>query len=77
MARKDDILKSFLEHELISSKYGLSKDSIPNSVRDGLKSETPIIKAISLIINALESIPPTSDASLYKSLSQYLNTTAL
>jgi len=77
MARKDDILKSFLENELINSKYGISRDSLPKTVREGMQSETPIINAISLIVNSLETPHPASDASLYKSITQYLKIAAL
>lgn len=73
MAAKDDILTSFLNHDTIQSKYGLSKEAIPNSVREGLHSEIPIVKAISIIVDGLEKSPPMTDSELRKNVLQYLN----
>ena len=50
MARKDEILCSFLKHEMLTSKYELKKSDIPSTVREGLNSDFPIIKAIALIV---------------------------
>lgn len=77
MARKDEILKSFLEHELLKSKYRISKSSLPKNLREGLQSKDPIVRGISLIVNSAEGMPPGTDATIYKSLSQYLNTVAI
>jgi hypothetical protein len=73
MARKDEILSSFLQHEMLVSRYGLSKDQIPSTVREGLDSSVPIIKAISLIVDALESHVPITDAALRNQVTQFLN----
>jgi len=77
MARKDDILKSFLEHEFIKSKYGISRNSLPKTVREGLQSEYPIVKTISLIVSGLESSESISDTNLRNKIIQYLNDAAL
>ena len=77
MARKDELLKSFLEHDLIKSKYGITKSSLPKTVREGMQSELPIVKAISIIIGSLEAIQPVTDTSLRNSVLQYLNDAAL
>jgi len=77
MARKDTILKSFLEHELLVEKYGLSQVEIPQTVQEGLKSDKPIIKAIALIIENSESNTPITDKTLYTMITQLLNTTAI
>jgi hypothetical protein len=73
MARKDDILKSFLEHDILKEKYNVKKSDLPNSIREGLLSEIPIIKSIALIVDGLESSSPLTDAALRNSITQYLN----
>jgi hypothetical protein len=73
MAAKDDILTSFFRHELFLSKYGLTKEDMPKSVREGLQSQIPIIKSISLMVDGLERTPPATDNELRTSVLQYLN----
>jgi hypothetical protein len=77
MARKDDILKSFLTHELLKSKYALKKEELPNTVREALYSDKPIVKAIALIIEGLETSPPITDNALNTQIRQYLKDNAL
>jgi|688.fasta_scaffold823516_2 hypothetical protein len=74
MAKKDDILKSFLTHELLESKYNFKKEEIPGTVIEALNSDIPIVKAIALIINGLEKKPPSTDNELRNSVLQSLNT---
>ena len=59
MARKDDILKSFLTHQLLESKYELNKEELPSTIREALNSDIPIIKAIALIVEGLDGYSPT------------------
>jgi len=73
MARKDEILCSFLKHEMLTSKYELKESDIPSTVREGLNSDSPIIKAISLIVEGLESPTPITDAALRNQITQFLN----
>lgn len=73
MARKDDILKSFLTHELIESKYELKNEELPNTVREALNSDKPIVKAIALIVEGLEKSPTATDNELRNSVLQFLN----
>lgn len=73
MARKDDILNSFLKHELLTSKYEVEKSELPTTVREALTSRIPIIKAIALVVEALESPTPMSDTALQNQLTQFLN----
>ena len=73
MARKDEILCSFLKHEMLTSKYELKESDIPSTVREGLNSDTPIIKAITLIVEGLESPMPITDAALRNQIIQFLN----
>ncbi|MCZ4409094.1 hypothetical protein O3Q51_09755 [Cryomorphaceae bacterium 1068] len=74
MARKDNIFKSFLEHELIYTKYNLQDTELPNTVREALNSDTPIVKAIALIVDSLEKSPSSTDNELRNIILQYLNT---
>lgn len=73
MARKDDILKSFLNHELLTSKYELKNSDIQVTVREALNSQKPIIKAIALIVEGLDGTTPVTDAVLRQQVTQYLN----
>lgn len=77
MARKDNIFKSFLEHEIISEKYGISVDEIPDKLNDGLYSKHPIIKAIALIVDKTEGYNQSSDKALYSQITQFLNESAI
>jgi hypothetical protein len=77
MARKDNIFKSFLEHDLIQKKYHLSQGKLPDSVRDGLKSELPIVKSLALIVESLENVTPITDKELHRTITLLLNSIAL
>jgi hypothetical protein len=77
MARKDDILKSFLTHELLDTKYQLKKEDLPTTIRDAINSNIPIIKAIALIIDGLEVFPPVTDSVLRNQVTQLLNNVAI
>lgn len=73
MARKDDILKSFLTHELLETKYELKKDELPSTIREALNSDKPIIKAIALIIEGLDGNSTVTDSVLRNQVTQFLN----
>lgn len=73
MARKDEILKNFLTHELIESKYGLSKEQLPTTVSEAINSEKPIVKAIALIIEGLDGTSRVTDSVLRSQITQFLN----
>lgn len=73
MARKDDILKSFLKHELLETEYELNKEDFPSTVREALESDKPIIKAIGLIIEGLDGTSPVTDSVLRNQVTQFLN----
>jgi hypothetical protein len=74
MARKDDILISFLTHKLLENKYELKKEELPTTVREALNSDKPIVKAIALIVEGLEKSPSSTDNELRNSVLQFLNT---
>lgn len=73
MARKDDILKSFLTHELLENKYELKQEVLPKNVREALNSDKPIIKAIALIVEGLDGTSPVTDSVLRNQVTQFLN----
>jgi len=77
MARKDDILKSFLAHRMLKEKYEISVDDMPKTIREATNSNIPIIKAIALIVDNLENSTPISDPQLRILVTQYLNESAL
>lgn len=73
MAKKDEILQSFLTHKLLETKYGLSREDIPKTVREALKSEIPIVKAIALIVEGLNGHSTVTDSALRIQVIQFLN----
>lgn len=73
MARKDTILKSFLNHDLLESKYGFDKTDLPTTVREALNLDKPIVKAIALIVEGLDGTSPVSDSVLRNQVTQFLN----
>lgn len=73
MARKDDILNSFLTHELLESKYELKRNDLPDTVREALNSDIPIVKAIALIVEGLDGTSPVTDSVLRNQVTQFLN----
>jgi len=73
MAKKDNILNSFLNHELLASQYRVEKSELPTTVREALTSRIPIVKAIALVVEALESPTPISDTALRDRITQFLN----
>ena len=77
MARKDKILRGFLDHELLETKYKLEKNDIPATVGEALNSDIPIVKAIAIIVDGLEKTPSDSDNVLRQKVLQFLNSAAI
>ena len=73
MARKDTILKSFLNHDLLESKYEFDKTDLPTTVREALNSDKPIVKAVALIVEGLDGTSPITDSVLRNQVTQFLN----
>ncbi|MBE7689477.1 hypothetical protein [Tenacibaculum piscium] len=71
--RRSKIFRKFISHELIIDKYGINKVDIPNNLTKALVSEVPIIKAIAILVNELESNPGMNDVALYNKINIYLN----
>jgi hypothetical protein len=76
MLNKDKILKSFLSHELLISKYHLEPSDFPETVRVAKESKIPIIKTIALIVDEIESGVVT-DKILKTKIITYLNEAAI
>lgn len=77
MAIKDDIFKSFLKHELLENKYELKREELPNTVREALLSEIPILKTIALVVEGKDGTSPITDKVLRNQVTQFLNNDAL
>jgi hypothetical protein len=77
MARKDEILMNFLEHNIIAEKYNIQPKELPKTVRDALNSKHPIVKAIALIVDQLEPTYKITDSALRNLITQYLNNAAI
>lgn len=77
MLRRNKILQSFLQHEIIQEKYNIPKDNLPKKVFDAQESRKAIIKAIALIVDNKESSLPSEDKQLYRMVTQYLNEAAI
>ncbi len=77
MARKDDILQSFLKHDILKSKYKIKAADMPNNIREAIKSDMPIVKAIALIVENLEATQVMPDKELRNLILQHLNQTAI
>ena len=77
MARKDDILCSFLKHDLLQTKYKLKEKDLPTNLRQALLSDVPIVRAIALIVDKLESPEVIRDNDLRNVITQYLNQSAI
>ena len=77
MARKDDILKSFLEHSLLNEKYSISDTERLYTMSEALHSDNPIIKTLALFVENLEKKPTPTSKVVYELLSKYLNTAIL
>jgi hypothetical protein len=77
MARKDDILKSLLDHEVFEKKYNISRNELPQTVDNAESSKEAIIKAIAIIIDDKEGGSSSTDKELYKKINQYLNEAAI
>jgi len=73
MARKDTILKSFLNHDLLQSKYEFDKTDLPTTIREALNSDKTIVKAIALIVEGLDGTSPVTDSVLRNQVTQFLN----
>lgn len=77
MTRKDKLLQDYLAHPLIQEKYKIARHRIPANVQEGIKSSSPVIKAISHIINEVEKHERKSEKELEQLIRKLLNETPL
>lgn len=77
MAKKDEIFNSFMEHELLRSKYELKSEDIPRNLREAKNSNIPIVKVIAEIVDTIDGIDSEkkTDQQTYDILTRYLSTT--
>lgn len=50
---------------------------MPTTVREGLNTDKPIIKAIALIVQGLDGVSPVTDTVLRNQIIQFLNDEAI
>ena len=73
MARKDNILQAFLEHNYFTESEDFNSDELPEKVVDALQSDSPIVKVIAMIINSKEDNKGTTTKALYTQITATLN----
>ena len=73
MTQKDKIFKTFLEHEILVSKYELTPRDLNINLSEALKSEVPIIRTIAMLVTGIEKRPKEAPNTLRNSITQYLN----
>lgn len=73
MTRKDKLLRDYLSHPLIKEKHRVSDKKMPKDVNDGMQSSSPIVKAISHIINEVEKHQSKSEREVEQIIRKLLN----
>lgn len=69
----NDLLNSFLDHELLQDKYKVQKKDLPNNLKDALKSEISVVNSIAMIVQTIQSDSNITDKALKTKVSQHLN----
>jgi hypothetical protein len=77
MARKDNILHTFLKHKLLTEKYRITAEEQSMSLREALNSNNVVITTIAIIIDNMEANPPIADGALRTIITTYLSTAAI
>jgi hypothetical protein len=73
----NELLNSFLDHELIQEKHKIQKKDLPNNLKDALKSNKSIINSIAMILQTIQSDSNITDKALKTKVSQHLNENSL
>ena len=73
----NELLNSFLDHELIHEKHKIQKKDLPNNLKDALKSNKSIINSIAMIVQTIQSDSNITDKALKTKVSQHLNENSL
>jgi hypothetical protein len=69
----NELLNSFLDHELLQEKYKISKKDLPDNLKDALKSDNPVVNSIAMIVQSIQSDSNITDKALKTKVSQHLN----
>ncbi len=69
----NELLNSFLDHELLQDKYKIAKKDLPNNLKDALKSDNPVVNSIAMIVQSIQSDSNITDKALKTKVSQHLN----
>jgi hypothetical protein len=77
MAKEDEILRDFMAHPLLQDTYGIDANDLPGTIEEGLKSNIPIILAITTIVKGVQRRPITSDNDLQRQVITILNNSPL
>jgi hypothetical protein len=73
----NELLNSFLDHELIQEKHKIQKNDLPNNLKDALKSNKSLINSIAIIVQIIQSDSNITDKALKTKVSQHLNENSL
>jgi hypothetical protein len=73
----NELLNSFLDHELIQEKHKIQKKDLPTNLKDALKSNKSIINSIAMIVQTIQSDSNITDKALKTKVSQHLNENSL
>ena len=73
MAKEDEILKSFMAHPLLKEEYGLTESDLPQTIEAGMKSNIPIVLAITNIVKTIQRKQANSDNDLQRQIFEILN----
>ena len=69
----NELLNTFLNHELLQDKYKIPKKDLQNNLKDALKSENAVVNSIAMIIQTIQSDSNITDKALKTKVSQHLN----
>jgi hypothetical protein len=69
----NELLNSFLDHELLQDKHKVQKKDLPNNLKDALKSENAVVNSIAMIVQTLQSDSNITDKAFKTKVSQHLN----
>lgn len=69
----NELLNSFLDHELLKDKYKIAENDLPNNLKDALVSDYPVVNSIAMIVQTIQSDSNITDKALKTKVSQHLN----
>lgn len=69
----NELLNSFLNHELLQDKYKIQKNDLPTNLKDALRSDNAVVNSIAMIIQTIQSDSNITDKALKTKVSQHLN----